>query len=178
MEARNRIWEELKQAKANIICSQRYVDQRRKRWRWYNVAISIASASGVLGYPINEIIPFFASLGIGVLSLVKVATPWLLQNEQELAELDQVSDFYVKYMNDLERIWYRFDKDLIDEETAMTEFFALKSTECGKQSIYNKGVRDLSQKEQTRIDAQAERYIDNVYFKKEVYEPKIEQPTE
>ena len=36
MIARNRMWEELKQAKINILCLQKYTDRRRAYNRYYN----------------------------------------------------------------------------------------------------------------------------------------------
>lgn len=69
-------------------------------------------------------------------------------------------------MNELESIWYRFDKDIITEEEAMKEFFQLKETECDKQSQMNRLVRNISKKFQREIDKIAKNYIDTVYFEK------------
>lgn len=45
-------------------------------------------------------------------------------------------------------------------------FFELKETECDKESAYNRGVRNISKKMQREIDAEAEEYINRVYFEK------------
>lgn len=165
MEARNRIWEELKQAKANIICLQKYTDKHRAYNRWYNVFIAIFASIGALGYPILEEIPFWTSLIIGLGSIIKSIFPSFLQPETELSELDGLSDFYVDYMNSLEQIWYEFDKDIIDESEAMKRFFELKNSECEKQSVMNRGVRNITCKFQKRIDQEAGEYINRVYFR-------------
>ena len=167
MIARNRIWEELKQAKANIICIQRYVDKRRAYNRYYNGFIALTSAFGALGYTINDKIPFITSLVVGFVSIVKSIMPNFLQAEPELSDLDKLSDFYARYMNQLEKIWYDFDKDIIDEHDAMKLFFVLKDTECDKESLLNKGVWDISDKEQDKINSEASDYIDKVYFKRD-----------
>ena len=90
-----------------------------------------------------------------------------MQAEPELSDLDKLSDFYARYMNQLEKIWYDFDKDIIDEHDAMKLFFVLKDTECDKESLLNKGVWDISDKEQDKINSEASDYIDKVYFKRD-----------
>lgn len=54
MICRNRIWEELKQAKANIICIQKYTDKRRGYNRAYNGFVAIAASAGALGTLLND----------------------------------------------------------------------------------------------------------------------------
>ena len=166
MIARNRIWEELKQAKANIICLQKYTDRRRAYNRWYNGFIAITASIGALGFAINEYIPFITSLLVGIVSIIKSILPNFLQTEPELSELDYLSDFYTRYMNSIEKIWYDFDHDFTNEKETMTLFFKLKESECDKESILNKGVRNISKKLQNKIDEESEEYINRVYFTK------------
>ena len=59
MICRNRIWEELKQAKANIICIQKYTDKRRGYNRAYNGFVAITASAGALGTLLNDKVPFF-----------------------------------------------------------------------------------------------------------------------
>lgn len=167
MIARNRIWEELKQAKANILCLQKYTDRRRANNRYYNGFVAITVSAGALGYIIDEYVPLITSIAVGFVSIIKSIMPNFLQTEPELSELDNLSDFYVRYMNSLERIWYDFDHDFIYEQETMNRFFNLKETECDKESILNKGVRNISPKMQAKIDEEATEYINRVYFKKE-----------
>lgn len=170
MICRNRIWEELKQAKANIICIQKYTDKRRAYNRWYNALIALTASGGALGSIFNESIPLFTSVGIAFVSIAKSVFPHFLQNETELSSLDVLADFYNKYMNSLENIWYRFDHDIITEKEAMIEFFELKETECEKQSQLNRLVRNISKKFQRKIDEDATIYINNVYYERETEE--------
>lgn len=167
MIARNRIWEELKQAKANILGLQKYTDNRRSWSRWYNGFIALTASIGALGYSIDAIIPFISSIIVGGTSIAKSIAPNFIQNAQELSELDILSDFYVRYMNSLEKIWYDLDHDITNEKEAMTRFFKLKETECDKESAYNRGVRHITKKMQAQIDAEATEYINTVYFEKE-----------
>ncbi|HJC94106.1 MAG TPA: hypothetical protein H9752_07910 [Candidatus Phocaeicola excrementigallinarum] len=166
MISRNRIWEELKQAKANIICIEKYTDRRRGYNRYYNAFIAITASAGALGSLINEYVPLASSMAIGFGSIVKSVFPNFIQGESELSSLDVLADFYNKYMNELESIWYRFDKDIITEKEAMEEFFQLKETECDKQSQMNRLIRNISKRFQKEIDEIAEKYINAVYFEK------------
>ena len=166
MIARNRIWEELKQAKANILGLQKYTDKQRSYNRWYNGILAFTASVGALGYSINEIIPFITSIIIGITSIAKSILPNFLQRAQDLSELDVLSDFYVRYMNSLEKIWYDNENNYADEKETMDRFFELKETECDKESAYNRGVRNISKKMQREIDAEAEEYINRVYFEK------------
>ena len=93
MIARNRIWEELKQAKANILGLQKYTDKQRSYNRWYNGILAFTASVGALGYSINEIIPFITSIIIGITSIAKSILPNFLQSAQDLSELDVLSDF-------------------------------------------------------------------------------------
>ena len=166
MIASNRIWEELKQAKANILGLQKYTDKQRSYNRWYNGILAFTASVGALGYSINEIIPFITSIIIGITSIAKSILPNFLQSAQDLSELDVLSDFYVRYMNSLEKIWYDNENNYADEKETMDRFFELKETECDKESAYNRGVRNISKKMQREIDAEAEEYINRVYFEK------------
>jgi hypothetical protein len=166
MICRNRIWEELKQAKANIICIQKYTDKRRGYNRAYNGFVAITASAGALGTLLNDKVPLFASMLIGFVSIIKSVLPNFVQGESELSSLDVLADFYNKYMNSLENIWYRFDHDIIDEKQAMDEFFKLKETECDKMSQMNRLVRNISKRFQKKIDEEAATYINRVYYEK------------
>lgn len=166
MICRNRIWEELKQAKANIICIQKYTDKRRGYNRAYNGFVAITASAGALGTLLNDKVPFFASMLIGFVSIIKSVLPNFVQGESELSSLDVLADFYNKYMNSLENIWYRLDHDIIDEKQAMDEFFKLKETECDKMSQMNRLVRNISKRFQRKIDEEAKEYINRVYYEK------------
>lgn len=131
MICRNRIWEELKQAKANIICIQKYTDKRRGYNRAYNGFVAITASAGALGTLLNDKVPFFTSMLIGFVSIIKSVLPNFVQGESELSSLDVLADFYNKYMNSLENIWYRFDHDqrnknkwekIIQQKTFLEQF--------------------------------------------------------
>lgn len=170
MISRKRIWEEIKQAKANIICIQKYTDERRAYNRYYNGFIAITASAGALGTLLNEHIPLIASILIGLVSIIKSVLPNFIQSESELSSLDVLADFYNKYMNSLEDIWYRYENKITTEKEAMKEFFELKETECDKQSQLNRLVRNISEKFQKEIDKESNKYLKSVYYEDETKE--------
>ena len=168
MIVRNRIWVELKQAKANIICLQRYTDRGRRRLRSYStLLILLPTISAVVGGATNCLLITVVGASItAIVAALKSLLPHLIQTDQELSELDRLMDFYSKYMNKLERIWYELYNDFIPEKEAIGRLFIMKEEEADKYSTLNRGIRSISKKEQDEIDKRAAEYIDEVYFKK------------
>lgn len=163
---RERIWEELKMSKSNVECIHKYNDIHRRWNRWYDFAIAVCAAIGAFGYLWDAIVPFISTLAIGISQLVKNLFPSVLQREEELSSLDTISDFYLTYMSRLEHLFYKLDYEIESEEVIANQFFALKETECEKQSKMNKLVRKISEKEHKRIDKETTDYVNRVYFNK------------
>jgi hypothetical protein len=172
MIARNRIWEELKQAKANIICLQRYTDKGRKKLRAVDSLIIACATTGALGGTYNKWIAIIGAGLVALGSILKAILPNITQSEQELSELDRLIDFYSKYMNKLEQLWYECNQDVTQEDKMIRRLFELKDEECDKYSLLNKGIRGISKKEQCEIDKKSSEYINRVYFKIEEDEDK------
>ncbi|MDR0682043.1 MAG: hypothetical protein LBG15_09390 [Dysgonamonadaceae bacterium] len=166
MIARNRVWEELKQAKANIICLQHYTDKGRKKLRRIDSAIIILASIGSFGGFYNKWIAIILSGLVAIGAVLKTILPNVTQSEQELSELDRLMDFYSKYMNRIERLWYMYDNGNTTEDEMIHKLFEMKEEECDKYSLINKGIRSISKKEQEKIDKECIEYINRVYFLK------------
>jgi hypothetical protein len=165
MIVKDKLWEDLRQAKANIICIQRYTDRGRKYSRAFNASIIlIASIGTISGLFVDETIALWASAAVALSSILKTLLPSLIQSEQELSELDRLADYYSKFLNATEKIWYEFFHKFITEEEAMKRFFGLKEDECDKASTLNRLVRSISKKEQEKINERAGEYVNRVYF--------------
>jgi hypothetical protein len=89
MTGRNRIWEELKQAKANIICLQRYTGRSRKRLRCVNALIITCATLGSMGGMYSKWIAIAGAGLVATGSVLKTLLPNITQSEQELSELDR-----------------------------------------------------------------------------------------
>ena len=116
MVVRNKIWEELKQAHANVLCLCWYTNKQRKYERWYQAFIALVASGGTFGYLINEYAPLISSGIIAFISVAKSLFPHFLQPEKELCILDGLMDYYNKYMNEMEHLFYQFDHKGIEEK--------------------------------------------------------------
>lgn len=164
MIARNKIWEELRQANANITCIQRYTDRNRKISRYFNAIIIICASVGTIGGVYNQWIAVIASGLVALSTILKSLMPNFIQSEQELTELDRLMDYYSKYLNKLEMIWYNCYEKHISEKDAVEQLFLIKDDEADKRSTMNKLVRNLSKKEIAEINSIANEYVTRVYF--------------
>lgn len=164
MEVRNKIWEEFKQAKANVVCIRRYNSLQRQLNCIYQIFIAVCAAVGTFSFGLSDKIPFIALLAIAVVSLVKAIFPQILQPEQELCHLDALMDYYNSFMNKLEIFFYQLDKEQKTDDEVMSELFTLKEDECKKQSQINKLIRWIPKRMQKKVDAEVQTYIEEVYF--------------
>lgn len=164
MEVRNKIWEEFKQAKANVVCIRRYNSLQRQLNSIYQIFIAVCAAVGTFSFGFSDKIPFIALLSIAIVSLVKAIFPQILQPEQELCELDGMMDYYNSFMNKLERFFYELDKQQKTDDEVMKELFSLKDEECLKESKMNKLIRWIPKLMQKKVDAEVQTYIDEVYY--------------
>lgn len=64
MIVRNKIWEEIKQAYANVLCLRWYTDKQRKYERWYQMFVAIVASGGTFGYLINSYFPLVSTATI------------------------------------------------------------------------------------------------------------------
>lgn len=166
MIVRNKIWEELKQAHANVLCLSWYTNQQRKYDRWYQLFIALVASGGTFGFMINEYAPLLGSGIIAFVSVAKSVFPHFLQPEKELCILDGLMDYYNQYMNKMEYIFYQFDHKYINEKEAFQKFHEQKQEECSKQSIMNRLVRSIPGSRNEEIDKESTEYINKVYFNK------------
>lgn len=164
MIVRNKIWEDLRQAKTNIICIQRYTDRNRKWSRYFSAMIVILASAGTLGGIFEQWVAVVASGLVAISTILKSLMPNFIQSEQELTDLDRLMDYYSKYLNKLERIWYNNYEEYIDEKEAIEQLFSIKDDEADKYSSMNKLVRHLSKKEKKAINEEAREYVNRVYF--------------
>jgi hypothetical protein len=171
MVVRNKIWEELKQAHVNVLCLRSYTDRQRKYERYYQCFIALTASVGTFGYIFKEWIPFVSSLIIAFVSIAKSLFPQFIQPEKELCILDEIMDFYNEYMNDLELLMYNLDKETINEGETMNKLHSLKAIECKKQSIMNRFVWSITERQMKQLEKESTEYINKVYYDK--YESEV-----
>ena len=164
MEVRNKVWEEFKQAKANVVCIRRYNSIQRQLNCIYQVFIAATAAVGTVVSGFNAQASVYALGAIAVVSLTKAIFPEIIQQEKELCDLDGIMDYYNSFMNKLVVFFYQLDKEQKTDDEVMDELFALKEEECKKQSQMNRLIRWIPKRMQKKVDEEVQTYIDEVYF--------------
>lgn len=169
MDARKRIWYELKQAKSNVICLQRYTDSGRRRLRYFNLSVmafvTVCVFGGIIGYSDTfgdswRYAVLGGQIAVGAICIILSNG---MQSEQELSTLDRLLDFYAGYMNRVESLWYDYDKQKITDDEMTQRLFALKEDEADKYSALNNGIRALSKKERSMIDKDCQEYLTEIF---------------
>lgn len=163
MIVRNKIWEELKQAHANVLCIKWYNDNRRRYNRRYQLFIAFVASGSSFGYLLNNNIPLIGSIIIAIMSIAKSIFPQFLQPEQELSELDKIMDYYNKYTSELECLFYKLDYKLIQEQEAVEILYKKKEEESPYQSKMNRLVYSIPKKRLYKIENDSTDYLSKVY---------------
>lgn len=166
MIVRNKIWEELKQAHANVLCIAWYNDRRRRYNRWYHLFIAVVASSSSFGYLLYNNIPLIGTITIAIVSVAKSIFPQILQPEQELSELDKIMDYYNKYESELECLLYKFDKKYIQSQEVIDTIHKMKVEENLLQSKMNRLVYSIPQKRLAMIENESTNYLGKVYLDK------------
>lgn len=138
---RNRIWTELKQAKHNIEFTSLYSDRQRLMLRIFNMCILIFSSAGIMGWKFWDKLPLIACIIIALISLLRLLQPHLIMNEKQLKNLDDIQKFYSDYFNHLEKLWFDFETDRLNEEQATKAFFKIKKLETNINPIIAETIR-------------------------------------
>ena len=159
-----RLWRELKWANSTVKTIQKYTSARRKWNRRYETFIALTASAGAFGFIYDHIIPFVSTLIIGLVSVAKAIFPSMLQKEEDLSTLDNISDFYLKYKNEIEKLLYNLKIKKIDENEAAKRFFKLKETETDKQSIMNKLLRKIPNKIHKEVEEESDCELKEVYY--------------
>ncbi len=58
----------------------------------------------------------------------------------------------------------QLDNNISDEQTIAEKFFKLNKTECDKQSVMNKLIKKVGNKEQKRLNKLSDEYLNEVYY--------------
>ncbi len=156
---RDRLWNELTQVKHNVEFITLYSDLQRKYIKWFNISILIFSAGGIMGWKIWDSFPLVACIIISFISLVRLIQPHLIMSEKQITILDQIHTFYFNYYNQLERLWYEYEDNRINNNTATNKFFELKE----KEIEINIKVSDTIRIKPKKLIKKAKHYSDQ-YF--------------
>lgn len=160
---RNRIWTELTQSKHNIEFTSLYSDRQRFILRVFNMGILTFSSAGIMGWKIWDNLPLISCIVIAGISLLRLLQPQLIMNEKQLKNLDDIHRFYADYYNRIEKLWYDFDSNRINEEQATKTFFRLKKLETDINPIIAETIRSKPNGIITKCKKNSDEYFNQVF---------------
>jgi hypothetical protein len=138
---RDRLWTELTQAKFNIEFAALYAFRQRLVLRYFNICVLIFSTGGIMGWSVWDKIPLIACIIIAMVSLLRLIQPHIIMSEKQIINLDAINEFYFDYFNKLEKLWFDFENNSIDEEATKIEFYEIKNSESEINLIVNDNIK-------------------------------------
>jgi hypothetical protein len=160
---RNRVWFELTQAKHHIEFTTLYAEVQRRNLRYFNISILVFSTSGVMGWKIWGNWPVIACVIITVVSLIRLIQPHIIMSDNQISNLDKISNFYSNYFNKLEELWYDSEHGIKEQESIKMEFYKIKETELEFNNIINETVRNKPKKILEKAINQSDTFFRKTY---------------
>jgi len=136
---RNKLFDELGQAKMALEVSVIYSDRHRYRRKVFKWLIFLLSIIGAVGTFYTDKLPTIACASIAVLIAVKEFLPQIVFNDDQLSKLSDIIKFYSGYFNSLESFWFDYDDwiYLDNEKKARDKFYRIKKTEMDIDDTVN-----------------------------------------
>lgn len=164
MIVRNKLWNEIDIAHANVICITHYTSGQRKCNRAHQLFIGLCAGCGVVVYPFAEWAPIISTIAISLVSIVKAVFPQLTQSEEELCKLDGIMEYYIKYQNFIEKLLYDLDEKIKTEDEVLTILLERKEIESQMLCEMNRLVRWIPNFQRRRNDNENQIYLKEVHY--------------
>lgn len=158
---RERIWNELTQAKHNAEFATLYLERQKKLLNLFYFIILVFSTSGIMGWKFWDDYPIMACGIVSGLSLLRLIQPHIIMNEKTLSKLERVHIFYCNYFNSLDKIWYQMESEELKDTQLRDTFFNLINEEIE----INKVLNELNLRHPKRLVNKAKLYSDQ-YFER------------
>lgn len=159
---RNRIWNELCQAKFKAVYTSLLYEHHKKINQIYNISIIIISASGILGWGFWDKIPLIACIIIGIISIFKELKNEILLNDKGFEAINKMHIFYTNYLNEIENLWYYFENGLSEEEGRLL-FYKIKKSEADVLNIVNEITKSTHKSIQKKASIECNLYFKNIF---------------
>ncbi len=160
---RDRIFKEMCDAKLRHIYSEMSLDYYRKISNAFTAIVTIFSAGGVVMglsfWKTGTVWPLISCVIITAIQALKLVAPTYVPSANQLKKIEKVIDFYVKYYTDLEKVWYDYDNDRIDDKAAHDKFFKIKATEAPIIKISNETIKHKRRKISKEAQLEALSYL-------------------
>jgi hypothetical protein len=137
------VWEEIRKTKSYILGIEQYTSEKRKYNRGSKWLIFLVSVSCVL----SSFFQFFdllswvkwstlvTSILVVIITIIKDFKPIFGQSEDELRDLDDICDFYKRYLTDLEKFFSSECNDSSEfTDKKRDEFERIVNTVAGRET--------------------------------------------
>lgn len=162
---RQEIWEEMKKAKTYQLSCLYYVDKKRKLNRNYNMCIIGVSAIGAPTFFISHWCAFATTIAASVLEVVKCFIPAVCQSEEELLKIDSLSIYFGETLQKIEVLWNSYETSKTpDEQLFSKELLKVLKKSPENETLMNKLIHSLSEKEDDNIRKQADDYFNQKFY--------------
>lgn len=140
-----------------------YIDRRKKRNRWINWAILIASTTSAISYcsnsKIGAILAGLAAIGM----VVKEIAPIFQQSESDLVELNKAATFFSEYQVKMECLYFKLKLENIHPVFCADEFFVIKEQAAEYITSTNEYFRGLPKRIENKINKEFDNYVREIY---------------
>ncbi len=150
---RTRLWYEMGLAKFNERYLTLLIGKQRLCLNYFNLTITVFSTGGFMGWRLWDKLPLVSCIIISSISLLKLIQQNIIPSEKQIEKLDKASDFYFNLHLELEKLWFDFENDRIDEKEMQNKFHELKQTERPINQIIN----ELHKRENKKLAIIAEK---------------------
>jgi len=116
-----------------------------------------------MGWKFWDKLPLIACVIIALISLLRLLQPHLIMNEKQLKNLDDIHRFYSDYFNQIEKLWYDFESDRMNEEQATKAFFKIKKLETDINPIISETIRSKPKLVLKKANLHSDMYFKQVF---------------
>lgn len=139
MSIKNRIWNELFDAKKNDQYLSEYLRKVKQRKRWYKIALILI---GVIGLVLNQlqINKIYSSLIFALIVITEVLKnmiPEWFPDEALIEKLPEYRMMYVQKFEKLDELWMKVSLDKLTEEEAFQEYFNIRKINSQLEAMDN-----------------------------------------
>ena len=155
----------MKKAKTYQLSCLYYVDKKRKFNRKYNLGIIGVSAIGAPTFFISHWCAFATTIAASVLEVIKSFIPAVCQSEEELSKIDGLSIYFGETLQKIEGLWNIYENTVSPDESLLNkELLKVLKKSPEKETLMNKLIHSLSEKEDEKIRNQADDYLIQKYY--------------
>lgn len=160
---RTRLWYEMAQAKMNEQYLTLLIGHQRRVMNNFNLVVTLFSTAGIMGWKVWDKLPLVACFVIAAISLVKLVQQNIIPTDKQIERLEKASDFYFDFYLGLERIWFDFEKDRIDELEMQNRLHSLKQTERQTNQIINEAHKRINKKISQKAEIESQQFFSKAF---------------